>query len=145
VEAIEFAHDSEPAPSANGYLSHTVGKTFCVGRLHRTPTGSDGLVNRVRRADLAVCKGLIYTSVMKMVYCFFIKYLLIEDTMLFIENASLQPKAGSHQASRLWTRRVSPHGPLWTKATFKTIGDSRCLCANDKRWCEGPPQYTKKA
>jgi hypothetical protein len=61
-EAIEFTHDSEPAPSAIGYLSHTVRKTICVGWLQSTPTRSDGLVNHVRRADSVVCEGLIRTS-----------------------------------------------------------------------------------
>jgi hypothetical protein len=43
-----------------------VNKTVCVSAPHRTPPRSDGLVNHVRRADSAVCEGLICTSDLNM-------------------------------------------------------------------------------
>jgi hypothetical protein len=43
-------------------ISHMVKTTVCISRTHRTPPRSDGLVNHVRRADSAVCDGLICTS-----------------------------------------------------------------------------------
>jgi hypothetical protein len=63
AKAIEFAHDSGLKSCANSYLSHMI-KKHLLGRLRRTPMHSDGFVNHVRWDDLAICKGLICTSVL---------------------------------------------------------------------------------